>query len=494
MYVKSYLLVLILWLFSTVCYSQTYTYSYTDPCTGNLKTFVGNTNGITLTVYGQTRFFTPNDFSSGNTELWLNSIVNSFGGSNPCATLVGTTTAINIAQNTTIQFLTIINNLSAASEMSGSIDLLSNVTSVTNNSDSKKHKKDKKSSETNSNHLNNTNSNSTSSTNNNVNNTNNSDSKNSVNISSNSTNQNSSDDKSSTNTSNTNNNNSNYSSNNSEDKVNNPATNNGNITVDKNTSNKAEINNSTNPNISSNDNKSGSGNVNMIGSSVNSLQSVGNSNSKNGNKPTILASSDFVGFNFKNTDVTYGGRFSSSYTSTRWDGLRSHGIIGDYTTAIKGPNIAGFYAFLHKKRIDLISTSLTIGFDRKISVYGTLAVGQMWKFKNPKNLKLVYLVTSSYGRVYDQEFFGTAFIAGGMYDRKISKRIDVKLLGLYVYAPYVRYYNDVLLKSPNVVLPIIGTNIGITKRFKFNLNMGGAYAININTLNYTIMMGTRLLL
>jgi hypothetical protein len=81
-----------------------------------------------------------------------------------------------------------------------------------------------------------------------------------------------------------------------------------------------------------------------------------------------------------------------------------------------------------------------------------------------------------------------------MYDWKVSKRIDVKLLGLYVYAPYVKYYNDVLLKSPNVVLPIIGTNIGITKRFKINVNMGGAYAININTLNYTIMMGTRLLL
>ena len=67
-------------------------------------------------------------------------------------------------------------------------------------------------------------------------------------------------------------------------------------------------------------------------------------------------------------------------------------------------------------------------------------------------------------------------------------------MGLYVYAPYVSYYNDVLLKSPHVVLPIIGTNLSITKRFKININTGGAWALNQNTLNYTVMMGTRLLL
>lgn len=104
------------------------------------------------------------------------------------------------------------------------------------------------------------------------------------------------------------------------------------------------------------------------------------------------------------------------------------------------------------------------------------------------------MITGSYGSVYEKPFFATAFIAGSMYDLKVSKRIEVKLLGLYVYAPYVKYYNDIVLKSPNVILPIIGTNIGITKRFKFNVNIGGAYAINVNTLNYTIMFGTRMLL
>jgi hypothetical protein len=483
MYGKSYLLVFILWFISTVCYSQSYTYSFTDPCTGIVKTVSVPNNGIPITLYGQTRTFTPSDFSSGNVELWLKSVVNSFGGSNPCATLVGTPNAINIAQNTTLQFITIVNNLSTISELSGSVDLLSSSINSTGNSDSKKERKDKKNS-----------------SNSNTNTTNNStENSNSVNTTQTNTTGNNSSNSSSSNNNTTSNNNKTS----TKDNGDNGGNNGGNTGTTTSTDDKSKSSESTKqnkdnpsnatPNSTTNTEKSSGGSVNIVGNSVNSIQNV-SSESKNGNRPTILASSDLVGFNFKNTDVSYGGKFSGSYTSTRWDGLRSHGIIGDFTTAIKGPNIAGFYAFLHKKRIDLISTSITIGFDNKLSIYGTFAAGQMWKFKKPKNLKLVYLVTTSYGKVYDEKFIGTAFIAGGMYDWKVSKRIDVKLLGLYVYAPYVKYYNDVLLKSPNVVLPIVGTNIGITKRFKINVNMGGAYAININTLNYTIMMGTRLLL
>jgi hypothetical protein len=51
---------------------------------------------------------------------------------------------------------------------------------------------------------------------------------------------------------------------------------------------------------------------------------------------------------------------------------------------------------------------------------------------------------------------GTAVIAGGMYDLRFGKRIDMKLMGLFVYSPYISYYNDLLLSSPYVVIPILG--------------------------------------
>jgi hypothetical protein len=50
------------------------------------------------------------------------------------------------------------------------------------------------------------------------------------------------------------------------------------------------------------------------------------------------------------------------------------------------------------------------------------------------------------------------------------------------------------MKSPYVMLPSAGFNIGITKRFKFNINVGGAWIIKENALNYTSTIGTRFIL
>jgi hypothetical protein len=215
--------------------------------------------------------------------------------------------------------------------------------------------------------------------------------------------------------------------------------------------------------------------------------------SKEGGKPSVVASSDFVGFNFRNSDVKTGLKATGGYTAMKWDGKRSWGALADYTSALRGPNITCFYAWMRPKSIILLSGTATIGFEGNKSLYGTLAFGQMFKFKKAPTLKVVYMATVSYGQVYRVAFTGTAVIGGIMYDIKVGKRIDIKLMNLMVYAPYVSYYNDVLLKSPYVMLPSIGTNIGITKKFKFNINAGGAWDLKTAALNYTVTCGTRIL-
>ena len=439
---KKYFFIILYLLISVVCTSQTMTYSYTDPCTGTIKSLKVPTNGITVTYYGQYKTFTPNQFLNGDFESWANSVFSSFGGINPCGIVVGLPTAISVTQTNALSFLSVITSLQSVSDLSGSVDMLSSDLNSIQGSDNKSDKKKNKS----------------------INGTSNS--VGSSNVSEN--NEKSSDEGSSDG------NNGNGSNGGSSDKSN------GN-------------NGRSDGSISTQNNSSGGGKVNLVGNSIGSVQNS-TAGSKNGNRPNILASSDFVGFNFKNSDVSFGGKVSGGYTSMRWDGLRASGIMADYTSALNGPNITGFYAFMSKNRIDLISTTLTVGFGPKMTTYGTLAVGQMWKFKKPKKLNAVVMITGSWGIVSGESFTGTAAIAGGMYDFKVTKRFDIKVLGLYVYAPYVKYYSDILLKSPHVILPIVGTNINITKRFKFNINIGGAYAVNVNTLNYTIMFGTRLLL
>jgi hypothetical protein len=436
------------------CHAQrTFDYSYTDPCTGSVKKLAVPADGITVNYYGQIKTFNSGDFINGAFESWTEDVFSSFGNNNPCAALVGLPTVVAIAQNTAINFVSVVNSLSSLSDLSSIGDALSsnvsNAQSVPSSGDEKSTPGENKESP---------------------------DSK----------------EKPSGDQPQNGNNPSSPPSGGSTTGGSGGSTTGG----SGGSGGSSEKNPDTQPEPKSEE----GGKTNVTGGSVGSVsnstgsKSSSSSSNKNGNRPSILASSDFVGFNFQNSDAKYGGKVSGGYTSMRWDGARSHGINADYTSALRGPNITGFYAFMKKKRIDLISTSLTIGFEEKKSIYGTFAFGQMWNIGKKKKLKAVYMLTGSYGSVYGEKFIGTAAIAGGMYDFKFTKRLEIKLLALYVYAPYVSYYNDILLKSPNVVLPIVGTNMKITKKFKINLNCGGAWALNESALNYTIMMGTRLLL
>ncbi len=532
MYVRNFIIFLFFLLISTVSYGQTISYSYVDPCTGTTKTISVPSNGVTVTYYGQIRTFAPTDFYSGAFETWAQGVFSSFGNNNPCASVVGMPAAVSVAQSSAINFLGIVNSLSSLADMAtGTSNMLggsigSVQTSTTGNGNSGNGSKGgNKNNQSNGNNSNNNVSGGSSNAGGTGNNT--------TSTGSNGSQGSQSGSQGSQGSGTTGSSTSQGSQGSGTTGSSTSQGSQGSGTTGSSTSqgggsgstNTGSSQNSGNPSSSGNGSGTGNGSsqgnsqqtettgsesegkTNLVGSSVNSIgsssgdgggSSSGGNNkaagasAKNGNRPSILASSDFVGFNFKNSDVTYGGKVTGGLTSLRWDGKRSWGVNADYTSAIKGPNITGFYAFMNPKRIDLISTSVTIGFEAKPTLYATLALGQMWTVR--KNLKAVYMLTASSGQVYGEPFIGTAVIAGSMYDFNITKRFAFKTMLLYVYAPYVSYYNDILLKSPHVVLPIIGTNIGITKRFKININAGGAWAIKDAALNYTVMMGTRMLL
>ena len=248
----------------------------------------------------------------------------------------------------------------------------------------------------------------------------------------------------------------------------------------------SDVMSGTSNSIKSSDGGGGSGG----GSKSSSSSNKSTSNQKqNALKPTVVGSSDLVAYS--NTDNSKGGKISGGYTSTRWDGLRTSGCLFDYSTQIQGPNITGFYGWIGKKRTTLLSNTISIGFEGKGSLYNSVAFGQV---VNWAGIKLVYMASGSYGHIYKQRLIGTSVIVGAMYDFKIAKVIGVKLTNLLVYSPYMQYYNDLLLQSPLVLLPSIGTNVSLTKNFKINLNLGGAYQVGTGALNYSFIVGSRIAL
>ncbi len=579
----------ILLVLTTNLRAQTFVYSYTDPCTGLTKSINVPSNGITVTYFNQIQTFNPNDFQNGVFDTWATGVLNSYGNQNPCGSILGVSNAVDVAQGTAMNFISIINNISALSDLQqslagpgGSLNTTSAIESAKSSSN-KKDKKDKNnnSSQNNSESVNQSNGQSTNGSNsvgtNSQNNTNgqstessnqsgsqtngqsgttsqNGGQTNGQSGESNGSSQNNQNGGSQTNgqsgesngttsqnnqSSQTNQSGGNGSTSTSQNggqtngqsgesnsvssqssQNSNSQTNSENGSQSTETQNNQSINPSqpngqlgtqTSQNGSNGAGQNGSSNgqtneipdnqsngtetteekrTNVLGGTVNSTQKSTERSGEAG-KPSIILSSDFAGFNFKNKEVTFGGKGTAGWTALTWDGKRSYGVLLDYTSIIRGPNLTAFWANMAKRRIDLISLTGTVSFYGRGSQYASLAIGQMWSFPKVKNLKAIYMANGSFGNVYGERFLGTAFITGGMYDWKVSKRIDVKMMNLFIYAPFVSYYNDIVLKSPYVIMPIIGTNIGITKKFKFNVNFGGAYAIKEDIMNFTLMFGTR---
>lgn len=550
------ILLLFVCLFSSYKISaQTYNYTYTDPCTGNDKTIIVPINGnVTVGYYGSIGSFSYNDFTNGNFEAWASNIFSQYGTNSPCSEIVGLGTAVNVTQSTALNVIGILNSLSTISDIAGSTNILGGAVSSVSNSENSNESEEEDNNQNNSTGTNN----SQGSTSNNVVNQNTSQGQVQVNAGETQQGSGENTNSSGSNVNvNTQNNNTEIGGNTGTTTVNNstsgqenansggtpettPTSENSNTNTNtqqgeqtnsqsgnqgesqgtggEQTNNQTEGNgesgnNGSNGNTNNTGNSgNGSGNNNSNGQTeegqTNTTEGQGKTNitagasttvksaptNKEGGKPTVVGSADFIGFNFKNSEVKTGAKATGGYTAMRWDGKRSYGALVDYTSALKGPNITSFYAWIRPKSIILASGTLTIGFEGNKSLYGTFAAGQMFNIKKPKNLKLLYMFTISYGSVYRESFLGTALIAGAMYDFKVGKRFDIKLMNLMVYAPYVSYYNDVVLKSPYVMLPSIGTNIKITKKFKFNINGGGAWDLKTSALNYTITCGTRMLI
>ena len=475
-------------------YAQTYNYTYTDPCTGNIKTIVVPINGqVTVGYYGYTNNFSASDFTDGTFEAWTTDIFALYGQNSPCSQIVGVGTVVSVTQNTTFTVLGILNSLTTIADVaaSGTSNILGgSVNSISGSSGGNNNNKNNKNRNNGNNGNGNSNNNSTTgnSGNNSGESPQNQQTQQGQEGTETSGSQSGGNTEESSNTSNpisTGEGSGEAGSSSGSSETSNGQTSTGQNQEETTQGSSTETTQTTST-------EEGEGKTNITAGATTTTK---NAPSKNeGGKPSVVASSDFVGFNFRNSEVNYGAKATGGYTALRWDGQRSWGALADYTSALKGPNITGFYAWIKPKSVTLLSGTATIGFDGNKSLYGTIAGGQMFTFQKVPRLKAVYMGTVSYGHIFREQFIGTAVIAGAMYDMKIGNRIDIKLMNLFVYAPYVSYYNDIVLASPYVMLPSIGTNIGITKRFKFNINGGGAWDLKTAALNYTVTCGTRLLI
>ena len=139
-------------LFITICFvlvlnviksQSTFTYAYSDPCTGVLKTIDVPKDGVTITYYGQINTFTQSQIQNGDFQYWAQNIYSSYGGSSPCGSVVGLPGALNIAQDVAINAISILNSLSAAADLQSEMQGMTDIMAAAGSANTASNKKEK---------------------------------------------------------------------------------------------------------------------------------------------------------------------------------------------------------------------------------------------------------------------------------------------------------------------------------------------------------------
>jgi len=480
-YLKTKLLILFL-LGGLSLYGQSFMYSYTDPCTHELKTITYDmTTPVVISYYGQTRAFTYDEMQNGTFDSWLNTVYSQFA-SNPCQGVLVTTTTTSTTNLTTnvintVLNLNVITNLSSISgignNLGGTVNTGSNI-----KNDKKEDKKDEK---------------------------------NNINPNSNSPSGSGSDPNTTT-----------TSSESSNGSSTNPNSSGSSGTAGSEGSGSSETTGSSSSSGSSSGSTSGSESGSTSGSGGNGGQggsqengqptkeeikdtkteatksnssNVSKTTSKAKNetqKPAILLTGDIVGLQ-KTADGSQDARGTVSYTRVKGDGTSSLGISADYMLNAKIGNITLMRSWIGtnqkgNKHINLVSSGVSFSPGSFSNTSMFIRVNSLKKFT------AIYGAAGSYGSLYKEEIISGLLIAGGMYKGKLAKKLDATIILACVYPPYTKYYTTDLFKSTPVIVPFFNFNYKMTKTFGIGLTGGTTYMAGQNVVNYQVLLGAKLIL
>ena len=549
---RSLLLIIFLFSFTTLVKAQSYIYQYVDPCTKNIKFVSVPLNGanIAVTYYGQVGTFSNADFSNGNFISWLNQTSGANAGK-PCdqATTQAVTATNLIVTNNIISTLTNITSVSMmaaslSSNVAGSVG--GNLGNTVNNGssgdgsgngsgDGKKEDRKNNGGNGNSGSGNNNNSNGSSGSNgNNQSSGSTGSTNNQGNGSSNNNGGNTTGSSGNTGSGNT------GSGSGSGQGSGNPASGSGgsgsgsgSSTQGGGSSTQPPVGNTgstgstgTGGNGNTNGGGTGSaggpGNTTETGGATQSSSSSGSGgtansvsnaaeatssgssssggsgggSSKNGDKNrartgALIGTGDIVAVRSAEEGEKDQFKFTMSMTKSNTKNTFARGFLGNFTTQINNSNITFYGAWtLPKSKTTIIAAnSSMINPDRDFFNTTTLLASKRFT-----KLSLMGGLNFTAGAIGETGFQNLSAVGGGFYMFNAGKKITGTLLVLGVYSPFTQFYEGNWWSSGLLVVPFSSWDYSVTKKFKFNISFSGTYEMNKNMLNYQVLTGGKVML
>jgi len=447
---KNNILIVISILITSLGYSQTYNYTYTDPCTLNQQSItVPIGDQVVLNYFGEVQAFNQQDFSNGVFDNWLTT-VSQLNSSAPCQSV--TEAIVNQTNGTAVaNTLTVVTNIMSVlgGGMLPPTESINN-SSRGNNSDSGE--EDEQNTQTNG-----SNSNQSGGSNNNQ------------------TNQS-----------------------NQETQGNQSSTQSGGGSNSQTTGETGTTNNSsTGGKQETESTVEGSATQSTANSLSNAIDGGTGGGKKKSNKAqkqagSLIASGDIVVIS--NTDQTQAGqmRFVGSITHANTRNTRIKGALFTYTSVTNDLSLTFYKSWINpKKTFNLVLANTTM-YNFKSNLLNTTTALESFRFGKGKKFTGMAGVNFTYGKLGERTLKNISSVAGIHRNFKISPRISTSLLVLGVYSPFTQFYEGKWWDAGVLVVPFSSWDIKITKTFKYNISFTGVYQTSGNFLNYQILTGGKL--
>ena len=477
--------------------AQTFTYNYTDPCTGILQSVtMSQTSGTVVMFYaGQYQTFTAAQLQSGAYENWISQINTQFPpGSNPCAgngssnannsnANIGTNTANSVSGIVSIS-TSIAGSLGGGSVSTGSIS-----TGSTNGSSS--------SSGSSSNDNNNNSSGSSGSSNG-------SSSGSSGGSGSNSGGTSGGSSSGGGNTGGSGGSSGGSSGSSGGGNSGRPDGGSGGGTSNPGSGQSGTDGGGTSNTSTGNDGASSTGGTseNTTTASGGESESSGDSGGGGGGgKPknkqekigrgSLIGSGDFVIIRNGN-DISKRNdnmRFNMSLTHVNTKQNFIKGANFNFTTGENIGNLTLYGSYKKKEFMAVGSNSFMTNFKSDwFNTVTLLSAQKLWKFTFMGGTNFTI------GQIGQSGFQNWSMVGGTFTTFKGGKSLSANVMALGVYSPYIFYYEGQWYKSGFLIVPLANVDFKLTDKFKWSISFSGAYQYGADILNFQLSTGTKMLL
>ena len=221
-----------------------------------------------------------------------------------------------------------------------------------------------------------------------------------------------------------------------------------------------------------------------------------------GNKPkqkqekigrgSLIGSGDFVVIRNGNDITKNGGdnfRFNTSITHVNTKQNFIKGVNLNYTTGENVANLTLYGSYKSKGFMGVGSNSFMTNFKSDwFNTVTLLSAQKLGRFTGMAGSNFTL------GQIGESWFQNWSLVGGGFTNFKGGKVVSANIMALGVYSPFIFYYEGQWYKSGVLIVPLANVDFKLTEKFKWSISFSGAYQWNADILNFQLSTGTKMLL